>query len=699
MKSRLFLAMLILAWSSIATASQFYVFPVTELDGVSDRVSPESRPMIDKRVRSIFTTEVQATILKNFEKELLRAYPDSAVHARQVTDISIGRYKYIDGPVCKEGFSVPVKNSYAGVVGITRGSWYEVERDGGRLEILIPITLNIQLIKPDHAKVVYSISETLYSPFIFSKAELTAPATAAKINEVVVNGLNLQIASLVQSLKENFKPKDIPITMVGQESGLLIADQGFEAGFKIDDEPSALNTKDGSEVAFRVMSVDSGYAVLKVIAGKASRGDSFVFTFQSQADDSRKPRVMPIISQRADGVANAAVAELFSKNIGFKAGFQLNPVDVNFSQTTSMIRFAASCIPWDNYPSTKQIFESRTDVPDFFLKFNISKSPIARQSGIGGVKTLDSFYTAVTGQIIDKAGRVIFSEIGTDIYALEKVSDQGLSIVNAEEISLKNATLNLSDKFIKNVKFENGNFKIASVEKTKFTVDALILPNAAEPSYEILRPLQSKVNGKPTYLRIAVDKGESAPISAGSGTVFPFSKVEYQPQAGDMLRIVNMPQPGQTTISECASSYRAAASVPAEYLIPLIKHASYRSQKLQAALVDPDFYADSNALLNSGFFKLRLDVPQPSENCMKAGYSVVPQPETCQENLCSTKSLYAITLILEKAGVRVANYVQAETVTFDGFSKREAGNFVGLRAFESVLKNLPKLTESSNIPK
>ena len=699
MKTKLFLTLLGLLWSSLVSASQFYVFPVDQLDGVSNQVAPERRPMIDRRVRAIFSQEVQANILSFFSREILRAFPDSTVHPRQVTDAIKGQYKYIEAPICREGFNVDVRTSYAAVVGLTRGAWYEVEREGGRMEILVPITLNIQLIKPDQSKVVYSITETLYSPFIFDKAELNSPATRAHISAVVVKGLNLQVTSLVQTLKNNFQPKDLPINLVGQEQGLFIADQGFEAGFKIDEELQASNVKDGSQVLFRVMSVDAGYAVLKSLAGKAAKGDTFVFTFEFPADDSRKPRVLPVTSERADGQTNSVVAELFSKSIGFKAGFQISPVDVNFTETMSIIRFSANCVPWDRFPSTKQIFQSRSDAPDFFLKFNVAKSPVARVSGTGGVKTTDSFYTSVTAQVIDKVGRVIFSEIGTERYELEKVSGQGLSLLSARDVSLKNATSALAEQFVRNVKFENGNFKIATVEKANFTVEGLNLPVGSDPSYEILRPLQSKVNGKPTFLRIPVDKGAAGPVAVGSGTIFSFSKVELQPQTGDLLRIVNMPRAGQTAISECASTYRSPTSIAADFLIPLIQHASYKSAKYQPSLVDGEFFADSNSLLNAGFFKLQIAAPQPSEQCIRAGYSVVPQPETCQDNLCSLKSFYASTLILEKAGVRVANYVQAETVTFDGFSKPEASNFVGLRAFESVLKNLPKLTDSSNITK
>ena len=699
MKFKNFLLLLALAWVQWCSASQFYVFPVNELDGVSLKVSPQSRPMIDQRVRALLSPQVQAGILGAFDKALLKAFPDSSVHARQVTDLKKGQYKYIESPTCRDGFTAPVQSSYAAVIGLTRASWYEVARDGGRTEILIPITLNIQLVKPNLSKVVYSVSETLYSPFLFSKDELGTTAMSAKVADIVAQGLNLQIASLVETLKNNFKPKDIPVNVVGQEQGVLIVDQGFEVGFKLDDELQASNAKGGNPALFRVLSVDSGYAVLKLIEGNASKGDAFVFTFESAADDSRKPRVMPVTNLRPEGQINAVVAELFSKNLGFKAGFQLVPVDVNFSQTMDTIRFSASCVPWDKFPSTKQVFESRSDTPDFLIKFNLSKSPMVRQSGIGAVKTSDSFFTSVTAQLVDKGGNVIFSELGTDRYILEKTSGQGLTVASAEEISLKNATLALSNRFINNVKFENGNFKISSVGKSSFNVDGLTLAAGVEPAYEILRPLDTKVNGRATFLRVAVDKGGAGPAQAGNGTILSYAKIDISPSNGDLLRIVNMPRPGQTRISECTSTYKSATSVNADFLIPLVKHAAYASNKFQPSLIEPDFYKDANELLSAGFFKLQLVPPLATEQCIKAGYSVVPSAEACQDNSCSIKSLFATTLILEKAGTRVGNYVQAETVTFEGFSKPETANFVGFKAYESVLKNLQKLTDSSNVNK
>ena len=65
-----FAATLLIAISTHSIASQFYVFPVKELEGVSDKVAPEKRPLIDKRVRDLFTSEMQTAILDNFAKKV-----------------------------------------------------------------------------------------------------------------------------------------------------------------------------------------------------------------------------------------------------------------------------------------------------------------------------------------------------------------------------------------------------------------------------------------------------------------------------------------------------------------------------------------------------------------------------------------------------------------------------------------------------
>lgn len=679
-----------------ASAADFYLFPVAEMAGVSAQVDPKTRPLIDKRVRAMLTEAVQGQVLDNFRQEIVRAFPQSVVHARQVSDVRRGAYRYIDAPVCADGFTVPVRNSYAVMLGLTRGSWYELEREGGRVEVLIPITLNLQLVKPDMAKVVYSISETLYSPFIFSREELASPAAAAKIVATVAAGLNRQTADLVQNLKTNFSPKGQSVKVVGRSQGVLVVDQGFEIGFRSEDELVAVDRQSGKEALFRVLSVGSGYAVLKLLEGSASSGNEFTFTFEAPADDSRKPRLLPLTSNLPEQLWTHAVTDLFSKEIGFKAGFQISPVDATFSDVMDTIRAGANCVPWDKFPSTRQIFESRQDAPDYLVRFDLSRSPTTRETGLGNVKTVDSFVTSVGAQVVDMRGNVLFSEIGHDHYRLERTSGEGLSMSSAQEVSLKNATIALARRFVEGVAFEPGEFRITAADDRRMVVSGLTVPEGTALAYEVLRPLDIAVRGKPTFWQLQLGEGTQGSLPEGDGTALSYSRLDVAPRAGDILRVLNMPRKGQSRVAECVQAYRAPGSVVLDEVLPLVRHAAYRSPRYQMNLTDPVFYSESNALLEAGFFKLRLQPPAPTDTCMKPGYSVKLESSRCEAGSCSAQLQAATTLILEKADARIANFVYAEKVSYSGFAESQGDRFMGFKAYESIYRNIQKLTEKLN---
>jgi hypothetical protein len=682
--------------ATTASASDFYLFPVPEIAGVSAKIDPKTRPLIDGRVRALLTPEVQRQVLDGFRQAVVAAYPQSAVHARQVGDVRRGAYRYINAPVCADGFSVPVHNSYAVTLGLTRGSWYQLEREGGRVELLIPITLNLQLVKPDMAKVVYSISETLYSPLIFSKEELATPAAAATIATTISNGLNRQVNDLVQNLKTNFNPKGQPVKVVGRSQGVLVVDQGFEIGFRAEDELMATDRQSGKESLFRVLSVGSGYAVLKLLEGSASPGSEFTFTFEAPADDSRKPRLMPLTSNRADQLWTHAVTDLISKEIGFKAGFQIAPVDATFSDVMDSIRAAANCVSWDRVRSTKQIFEARQDAPDYFVRFSLSRSATTREAGAGNVKTVDAFVTSVGAQVVDARGNVLFSEMGHDPYRLERTGGEGLSLSSAQEVSLKNASTALARRFVQGVVFEPGEFRITAVDNRRLLASGLSVPEGTALAYEVLRPLDIQVRGKPTYWQLKLGEGSQPPVPEGDGTAIAYSKLDVEPRTGDILRVLNMPREGQSRVDECEQTFRGTDSVALDEVLPLVRHAAYRSTQYQLTLTDPVFYSEANSLLDSGFFKLRLQPPAPSDTCLKPGYLVKPQTSRCESGSCSAEILAAATLILEKASARVANFVYAEKVSYSGFAESQGGNFMGFKAYESVYKNIQKLTEKLN---
>jgi hypothetical protein len=100
--------------------------------------------------------------------------------------------------------------------------------------------------------------------------------------------------------------------------------------------------------------------------------------------------------------------------------------------------------------------------------------------------------------------------------------------------------------------------------------------------------------------------------------------------------------------------------------------------------------------LKEGKFKLQLYPPKQDKECVKIGYSVKPDQPRCEKGKCSVEFLAASTIIVERSGQRIANYVQAETITLTGFQQDSDFAAVGYRAAESVLQNGAKLTGKLN---
>lgn len=692
----IFGCLLALSVTSVA-ASQFYIFPVKEIEGANVQGDAKIRPIIDRRATRFLTQDVQKDVLEHFASRLAAAYPESIVHAQQVRDSLKGKHAYLsNGTTCGDGFVAPLRRSYAVVIGLTRASYYEVPRVGDRTEILIPITLNVQLVKPDTAKVVASASDTLYSTFVFGRNEVGTDSANAKISGLVMAGVKKQIDDLLAQIKKSFNPKEEVVKIVDSSEDYLIADKGFEIGFKDGDEPSAISKKDGKEVIFRVVSADSGYSVLRPVPGGGSPrvGEEYVFLFESAADDSRKPRLLPVTTYRENALWTNAIADIMVKDIGFKAPFQLSPVDANFRDTMNSITAQANCVPWDKYPASKTIANSRTDHPQFLMRLDYARSPVATAAGVGGVKSSETFMSMVSAQVLDLDGNVIHTDIASDSYKIERTAGQGIAQVNAFEISMKNAAVALSKQLMSSLKLEPSEFRISKVESNQFEVDGLSIPEDVKKiSFEVIRPLNAKVGGKPVVVRLQLGEGQNPPRAQGNNTIIEYSKVEDAPKRGDIVRVRGMPQKGQRTMSECKESFKGTGSLDADFYLPFARHAAYKSQKHRIAVVDSVFYDDVNALLDAGFFKHRVRVPASTEICVKPGYLLKVENSKCAPDTCSVQFLSAMTLIQEKAGTRLANFVQAEKISLEGFPEREQANFVGFKAFEAAAKSHSKLTE------
>jgi len=692
---RLIIASLISATCSTSYALDYYLFPVKEIEGLNfQNKASNSRPLLDQRVVTLFTASTQKQLAENFAVGLERQYPQSIVHSSQVRDAVRGKYAYAkNGVACGESFVAPANRSYAVVIGITRASYYEVDK-GDSVETLIPVTLNLQLIKPDLGKIVFSISSTQYTPFLLSKGEIGTPATEALITNTLVTNITNQLNDLLENLKKGFNPQDTPVKLVEKFGNYWVTDKGFEVGFKEGDEFEATGqgTKSSEIVIFKALSVDQGYAVLKALNGSPAKGETYAFTFETAADDSRKPKLLPVWDEKE--IWSLGVSDLFAKDIGFKAPFQITPVDVNFKDNMNTLKRVANCVPWDKYASASTIENSRSDSPNFFLRFEMAQSPVFTSTGQRGVNTEEFFSTALTAQVVDNDGKVVFSEIGRDDYSVKKTSGKGLNIFNAKEISLKNALLDLNKNFLNNVKFQPKQLRISEVGQGKFKVPGLEVPTGQRVTYQILKPLNTNIGNKPAFMQVKILESAEDPVTADGATTFSYTLEPDYPEIkpGDLLSILKLPD-NQPEATVCSSPFVGKDSYHANYLLPTLSHHAYRSAFFNVGIADAAFYESTNNLLKQGFYKLRVRKPTDPELCIRPGYVVKKSDASCTADGCSVKFLTALRLTTMKSGSELKDASIAEQSILNGVSEVQIDSAIGYRAMINANKTLSKELE------
>jgi hypothetical protein len=682
-------------------AADWFIFPIREIEGfIAKDKGIASRALVDPRAQDLFVPQAQAQIVSAFTSTTAAHYPNSVVHASQIGDAIKGKYSYsVSGVTCGKDFVAPISRSYAVVLGVSRASYYEVDR-GENVEILIPITLNAQLIKPERTKIVFSVSSTEYTPFVLNKKEVGTPAANAAMTDLLTKNTIAQMKNLLESVKKNFNPKETPVKLVDKAGDFFVADKGFEVGFNIGElvEARLAKNKDADPLLFKVLSTESGYSILKIAQGKPSIGEDYLFVFESPADDSSKPKLMPVFSAKDGKQWSAAVSDLFTKDIGFKAPFQLVNVDLNFSDTMSAITRQANCLQLEKYPSVKNTFDSRDDHPNYFIRFEMSQTPVFINYGQGGVKANESFATFLSAQVVDKNGQVIFSEAGRDSYTIERTGKQGISQFNAFEISLKNSVIDLTKNFLNNVKLDPKEFSVTSVKGGKFSIKGLELPPGQDIVFEVHRPLSAKINAKTAYMRLLIDKGAEAPITSGGSTVFSYSMAPDYPEVkpGDIVKIVTLPKPNAPAVTACGSKYLGKDSLEADHLLPVINQVAYQSSKYLVSILDSDFYSDTNQLLKNGFFKLRLAAPKAPELCFKPGYVVAKKEATCERSLCNLKFLTGMKLVLEKGGAEVKEISFGEQTALSNVPEAQISNSLAYRSMLSASTIAAELTKRFN---
>ena len=694
-----------------AADTQFYIFPVKEIEGLKAVENKNFRPLVDAKSVAFISgqqSDAQKELLTYFNEQLIKNYGQSIIHVKQVRDHFKGPINLVDDDNlnCDSVPTVSLKQAYAAVLGISRASFYQVDK-GGVTELLIPVTLNLQIIKPDKAKIIFSTSNTTYTPFRFAKSEMDSEQYKTTVKHAMVRSMKSQIDELVKTVQLNFNPKATSVKIVGKDGPFFVADKGYEIGFKDGDEPSALD-KDGKEILFQVVNANDGYTVLKALGGEIQTGYTYQFSFETQVDDSRKPRMMPVTTEDPKRANLNGVIDVFSKNIGFKAPFQLSAVDVNFTQTMNVIRERAQCVPWDKYSSSTTVKDSRTDVPQFIFTVDTGETAIFKQAGKNETYTKETFATVVQGKVSDIHGMVYGSAIGVDKYVLEKTAGIGLSSDNAKEVSLQNATKIMTSEFLKNIQFEPKLFSIKNIKnqnggKGNLIVDNLKVDSGFEVTGVITRKLNTKVAGKETFVRLPITT-DGQVVKNGTEISVPYQIIDigqefYKPKIGDSLVVYALPKGNAQAVVVCDREYIGKNNtVTSSFAKPLTSNIILNSQKYQVKELLPALVHDVNNLLDAGNFKdsFKLSISPSSDSCIQTGYLIREESTECKDLVCKATTTNALIIKFIESGVSKKDTVLARKSQLEGFESSQKDNYYSVNAFDEYLKIIPDLTKKLN---
>lgn len=695
----------------MAAENQFFIFPVKEIEGLGEKNLAEVRPLVDEQAVSFIKgnqRDVQTEVLNHFTSELNKAYVGSVVHGRQVRSYFKGPVAFIDNEQlkCDSESAVPIENSYAAVIGISRASFSKVHR-GLATEVIIPITLNLQIIKVDKAKILFSSSNTSITPFKFADNELDTAEYVKTIKEELAKNLKDQVTALVMEAKLNFSPKITPVKIIGKEGDFYIADKGFEVGFVERDQPIAKDVN-GKDVWFKVITAADGYSVLEVQqGGEAKVGQSYQFMFEAKADDSSKPRVMPVVSYTSKNKEMASikngVIDLFSKSIGYKAPFQIAPVDVNFEQTIENIKVTAGCfLDWSKYPLTNPSKNSRDDHPQFILNVDAGESAVFTAKAEGGIKEKSTFATVVQASISDMNGLVYGSALGTYKYDLNKQAGMGFGIEDARKVAYKNATDVMAADLLKNINLDPKVFKVKAVSANSLTVENFPVENGYPVKASVIRKLSMKVNKKDVIVKLPLVV-EGNVNKKGADAEVPFEMKDFgknaMPKVGDSLVVYALPKGNALTVAQCEGEFLGKNNaITTSIARPILKNLIFNLPKYQVNIKNAELVSDVNFLLDAGHFKTKgqMELNTDPPVCLQTGYLIREDKTNCAADGCNATASTALLVRLVESGQSKKDYIVARKTDLKNFVATEKENLYSVNAYDQFLSLVPELSKKLN---
>jgi len=586
--------------------------------------------------------------------------------------------------------------TYVASLEVIRASKYVVNKDS-TAEIFLPVTLSLKLTNILSGEVIYSDSATLSQPIKVLSSELDSVATKAEIEKKFQSTLLTLTQQVTKDLKSKFKVTEIQTNVIDSWKSYLVLDKGFNQGIAKGDE---LSSVDGDLI--RIVHADSDYAVaIPVLMLNKAKTFSKISTNTRQALNKPKALVVDVLTYQ--GESKDLVEQIFSDAGGEKASFTLTPVNKRYSA------LAQSIAEQTELAQAEDI--NQRELPEFFIRINVMPA-IAYEQAVGKMTQQQVVHSEVFAEMIDRSGRVIFSAHATD--EIKEIISQGMgfSLEARKEISLKNALIQLGQKFQKGIQFTRSDLKVSGSSQQNINIEDKGERLSVGMKVHVYN--QQKVAQRnvliPTWEATVIERNGS---QVKAQLDFPVSDNDRLPvHSGDVILVDSNAAVGDSKLARvfCPNMHtEQVGEIPFYGFGPLIYHAFSSESKRPFYATGSGFRGQTalkDAVIqlteNSGFKKnLDLKFYLPRDECLQPVFKIQVKENSIKCN--ADKSNCDATLVMGSGARRfndkaekIGAYGLQQEIGLKGIDHHHRHEMYNIQMFEALPKILNQIVQKAD---
>jgi hypothetical protein len=565
---------------------------------------------------------------------------------------------------------------------IARASSYSVDKVDGTSDIYLPVSGSLYFTNAVSGEVLYTVSATYYH-----RATVTGSGKmleSGKLQPMFMKAYQGLVGELLGKAKQQFNPQVISATVQQEWNGLYVLDKGQDQGVIKGD-----SIVDAEGNTLDVVFSGATYSVGALSLGTVVTGKTFSKETNLSLSDIKKPRVMILVDKSPEGFPPEILRQLFSDALGSKAPVSVVHVNELFSQVLST---AFSKTDMSSEDSRKR------ELPDFFIRLSVPESTDFELPTSLKHKTLRTYSTIATAELVDKSGRVLYAASGADKIVDDVTSGMSFDRSSRREVSIKNALISLANRIGTELKFARLELPINAGGDSVSIKDEFGVLTQGE-SLVAYRKI-GKIEGIAEDVKVPIRGLNVDAVSEGAATAtldLPLTKTPLKVDAGDVIVLEGTSAPRSITRN------RFAACGPAEKLgsvtLPAFGDLAINTfeRSFNAPFYSSGFLPEVKELLGPGTrFKTDIKlVTTASDYCVEPVYRV-----DVTEHLCDGES----KICIDKANVRITFRIKNgnTVVTKSGLeSKMTSSGYMESTSPEAQKNSLAidLLAESSKLAK